>query len=110
MELYADCFEGFAVLLCAAVVFGEVLDVVFEGVEACGGKDTGLAHAAAEDFSEAACVVDGFGIANEAGADGGAESFGETDADGVAVLCVVLGGDAGGDGGVEETGTVAVEF
>ena len=74
------------------------------------GEDAGLAHSSAEHFAVAVSAGDGVGVACEDGADGCAEAFGETKAEGVAVLGEVGGAVAGFDDGVEEACAVAVDF
>ena len=65
------------------VILGQPRDVVLERVEAGGGEDAGLAHAAAEHLAPAVRAVDERLRAREQRADRRAEPLGQADADGV---------------------------
>ena len=93
----------------------EAGDVVLERIEAGGGEEAGLPHAAAEHFTDAQGAADEVAGAEEDGASGGAESFAETDGNAVEIFrqAALSGGEVGGtgggsDGGIEKAGAVEV--
>ena len=83
--------DGLGEPLGLFVVFGQAVDVVFEGVECPGRDDAGLTHAAAEDFAMPAGLADHFGGAAECRADRRAEALAETDADRVEMASPIGG-------------------
>ncbi len=84
--------------------------MIFESVNGGGGEDTDLTHGSAEDFAEASGLLHVFFVADEDGADGAAEAFGEADRDRIEGIADIPEGIATGDDGVEDAGTVEVEL
>ena len=69
-----------------------------------------LARTTAENLAHAACFIDEISITDDDGANRGAESFAQADANTVRLLHETGGGDIEGDGGIPEARTVHMEF
>ena len=95
---------------CVGVVFVEALGRLFEGDKACRGENSGLTHAAAEHFAVDASFVDKGLRADDHGADGRAETFRKAEHDGVEIARHLRDGFAESDRGVEDAGSVEVNF
>ena len=94
--------------LGVAVVVGQAVHVVVEGMEARRGADAGLAHAAAEALLPAPGLVDEGGTAGQRGPERRAEALGEVDPDRIERRGHVLGGNTRGHAGVHQAGAVHV--
>ena len=92
-----------------AVIVGQPLDVMLERVEAGGGEDAGLAHAAAEHLADAVHAVDELRRAADQRADRRAEALRQAERDGVEPLHPARRRDAAGDDGVEQPRAVEVQ-
>ncbi len=101
--------DGFREEAGVGVVLGEEGGGLFEGDEAGCGDDAGLAHASAEGLAVDAGLFDVLSGADEDGADGGSEAFGEAEVYGVEAAGELGHGEIEGRGGVEDAGSVEVD-
>ena len=88
IEVHGESFQRVDALGQGArpcVILGQPLDVVLQGVQPGRGQDTGLAHAATEQFPPAVRPLDEVGIPGHERTHWSPQSLGEADGDGVAV-------------------------
>ena len=91
------------------MIFGESLDHFVEGDDSGRSQDAGLSHGAAEELSDAVGLVDECFLAAEERADGGAESFGHAEHDGVETPGELFRLATERDRGVEDPGAIEVD-
>ena len=91
------------------VVDREPFVMMIQGVDRRRGEHAGLSHAAPEHLSETTRSCDQIRGAHESAPDGGAESLGEADVDGVGRSGELVERVASGDAGVEEPRAVDVD-
>src|SRR6185369_8226289 len=84
------------------------LDIVLERVEACGGEDARLPHAAAENLARASCLRNEIGVAEQNGAGRSPQALRQARRDRVQSRAQVLDARSQMDRRVEDAGTVEV--
>ena len=88
------------------MIFSQPRAMIFQGMQRTGGDDSGLAHAAAQLLAHTPSSHDDFFGTDQRGTNRRPEALGETDADGIKIICIFAFRNPSGGGGVPQSRAV----